>query len=128
MVRGDAGASSAPRASWEPVPGDVADGRHRGELAVAGELRQRQALDAVRVDVRLLERVDRADEVVDQGPQPLREGADLGAVDQRELTQGRGQQHRAAGEGSPQMAAAAELTVPLDVSVGTGASWHAAAH
>ncbi len=27
-----------------------------------------------------------------------------------------------------QMAAAAELTVPLDVSVGTGASWHAAAH
>jgi DNA polymerase-1 len=26
------------------------------------------------------------------------------------------------------MAAAAELTVPLDVSVGTGASWHAAAH
>ena len=27
-----------------------------------------------------------------------------------------------------QMAAAAELTVPLDVSVGTGASWHEAAH
>ncbi|MFL6172051.1 MAG: DNA polymerase, partial [Marmoricola sp.] len=27
-----------------------------------------------------------------------------------------------------QMAAAAELTVPLDVSVGVGASWHAAAH
>ncbi len=27
-----------------------------------------------------------------------------------------------------QMAAAAELTVPLDVSVGTGSSWHAAAH
>jgi DNA polymerase-1 len=27
-----------------------------------------------------------------------------------------------------EMAAAAELTVPLDVSVGTGASWHAAAH
>ncbi len=27
-----------------------------------------------------------------------------------------------------QMAAAADLTVPLDVSVGTGASWHAAAH
>ncbi|MGA8209984.1 MAG: DNA polymerase I [Nocardioidaceae bacterium] len=27
-----------------------------------------------------------------------------------------------------QMAAAAELTVPLDVSVGTGASWHQAAH
>ncbi|MGZ4580617.1 MAG: DNA polymerase I [Nocardioidaceae bacterium] len=27
-----------------------------------------------------------------------------------------------------QMAAAAELTVPLDVSVGTGKSWHAAAH
>jgi DNA polymerase I len=27
-----------------------------------------------------------------------------------------------------QMAAAAELTVPLDVSVGTGPSWHAAAH
>ena len=27
-----------------------------------------------------------------------------------------------------QMASAAELTVPLDVSVGTGASWHAAAH
>ncbi|HJR50408.1 MAG TPA: DNA polymerase, partial [Gemmatimonadales bacterium] len=27
-----------------------------------------------------------------------------------------------------QMAAAAELTVPLDVSVGTGLSWHAAAH
>lgn len=27
-----------------------------------------------------------------------------------------------------QMAAAAELTVPLDVSVGTGVSWHAAAH
>ncbi|MDT9594552.1 DNA polymerase I [Nocardioides zeae] len=27
-----------------------------------------------------------------------------------------------------QMAAAAELSVPLDVSVGTGASWHAAAH
>src|SRR5919112_2059425 len=27
-----------------------------------------------------------------------------------------------------QMAAAAELTVPLDVSVGTGASWHDAAH
>ena len=26
------------------------------------------------------------------------------------------------------MAAAAELTVPLDVSVGTGPSWHAAAH
>jgi DNA polymerase-1 len=27
-----------------------------------------------------------------------------------------------------QMAAAAELTVPLDVSVGTGKSWHDAAH
>jgi DNA polymerase-1 len=27
-----------------------------------------------------------------------------------------------------QMASAAELTVPLDVSVGTGSSWHAAAH
>ncbi|MGN6577280.1 MAG: DNA polymerase I, partial [Nocardioides sp.] len=27
-----------------------------------------------------------------------------------------------------EMAAAADLTVPLDVSVGTGASWHAAAH
>ena len=27
-----------------------------------------------------------------------------------------------------QMAAAAELTVPLDVSVGTGRSWHEAAH
>jgi DNA polymerase-1 len=27
-----------------------------------------------------------------------------------------------------QMGAAAELTVPLDVSVGTGASWHEAAH
>jgi DNA polymerase-1 len=27
-----------------------------------------------------------------------------------------------------QMAAAADLTVPLDVSVGTGSSWHAAAH
>jgi len=27
-----------------------------------------------------------------------------------------------------QMAAAAELTVPLDVSVGTGNSWHEAAH
>jgi DNA polymerase-1 len=27
-----------------------------------------------------------------------------------------------------QMGSAAELTVPLDVSVGTGASWHAAAH
>jgi DNA polymerase-1 len=27
-----------------------------------------------------------------------------------------------------QMAAAAELTVPLDVSVGTGSSWHEAAH
>jgi DNA polymerase I len=27
-----------------------------------------------------------------------------------------------------EMAAAASLTVPLDVSVGTGASWHAAAH
>jgi DNA polymerase-1 len=27
-----------------------------------------------------------------------------------------------------QMAAAAELTVPLDVSVGTGPSWHDAAH
>jgi DNA polymerase I len=27
-----------------------------------------------------------------------------------------------------QMGAAADLTVPLDVSVGTGASWHAAAH
>jgi DNA polymerase-1 len=27
-----------------------------------------------------------------------------------------------------EMAAAAELTVPLDVSVGTGPSWHAAAH
>jgi DNA polymerase-1 len=27
-----------------------------------------------------------------------------------------------------QMASAAELTVPLDVSVGTGHSWHAAAH
>ncbi len=27
-----------------------------------------------------------------------------------------------------EMASAAELTVPLDVSVGTGASWHAAAH
>jgi DNA polymerase-1 len=27
-----------------------------------------------------------------------------------------------------QMAAAAELTVPLDVSVGTGGSWHEAAH
>jgi DNA polymerase-1 len=26
------------------------------------------------------------------------------------------------------MAAAADLTVPLDVSVGTGESWHAAAH
>jgi DNA polymerase-1 len=41
----------------------------------------------------------------------------------------------AAGEGPAlealvreQMAAAAELTVPLDVSVGTGASWHEAAH
>jgi DNA polymerase I len=27
-----------------------------------------------------------------------------------------------------QMAAAADLTVPLDVSVGTGRSWHDAAH
>jgi DNA polymerase-1 len=27
-----------------------------------------------------------------------------------------------------QMAAAADLTVPLDVSVGTGRSWHEAAH
>jgi DNA polymerase-1 len=27
-----------------------------------------------------------------------------------------------------EMGGAAELTVPLDVSVGTGASWHAAAH
>jgi DNA polymerase-1 len=27
-----------------------------------------------------------------------------------------------------QMASAASLTVPLDVSVGTGSSWHAAAH
>ncbi len=27
-----------------------------------------------------------------------------------------------------QMAAAADLTVPLDVSVGTGSSWHEAAH
>jgi DNA polymerase-1 len=27
-----------------------------------------------------------------------------------------------------QMGAAAELTVPLDVSVGTGRSWHEAAH
>jgi DNA polymerase-1 len=27
-----------------------------------------------------------------------------------------------------QMAAAADLTVPLDVSIGTGRSWHAAAH
>ena len=27
-----------------------------------------------------------------------------------------------------QMAAAADLTVPLDVSVGTGKSWHEAAH
>jgi DNA polymerase-1 len=27
-----------------------------------------------------------------------------------------------------EMAAAAELTVPLDVSVGTGPSWHDAAH
>jgi DNA polymerase-1 len=27
-----------------------------------------------------------------------------------------------------EMAGAAELTVPLDVSVGTGASWHEAAH
>jgi DNA polymerase-1 len=27
-----------------------------------------------------------------------------------------------------EMAGAAELTVPLDVSVGTGGSWHAAAH
>jgi DNA polymerase-1 len=27
-----------------------------------------------------------------------------------------------------QMAAAAQLTVPLDVSVGTGRSWHEAAH
>jgi DNA polymerase-1 len=27
-----------------------------------------------------------------------------------------------------QMGSAAELTVPLDVSVGTGPSWHAAAH
>ena len=41
----------------------------------------------------------------------------------------------AAGEAGPleelvrtQMAAAAELTVPLDVSVGTGRSWHEAAH
>ena len=34
----------------------------------------------------------------------------------------------ARGAGAPQMAAAAELTVPLDVSVGTGRSWHEAAH
>jgi DNA polymerase-1 len=27
-----------------------------------------------------------------------------------------------------EMAGAADLAVPLDVSVGTGASWHAAAH
>jgi DNA polymerase-1 len=27
-----------------------------------------------------------------------------------------------------EMAAAAQLTVPLDVSVGTGSSWHDAAH
>jgi len=27
-----------------------------------------------------------------------------------------------------EMASAADLAVPLDVSVGTGASWHAAAH
>jgi DNA polymerase-1 len=27
-----------------------------------------------------------------------------------------------------QMAAAADLTVPLDVSIGTGRSWHDAAH
>jgi DNA polymerase-1 len=27
-----------------------------------------------------------------------------------------------------EMGGAAELTVPLDVSVGTGPSWHAAAH
>ena len=40
-----------------------------------------------------------------------------------------GEEQRARGRWSAtQMGSAAELTVPLDVSVGTGRSWHDAAH
>ena len=56
--------------------------------------------------------------------------ADAAAGPRRARARGgrRGGSRRSRRWSAAEMAAAADLTVPLDVSVGTGASWHAAAH
>jgi DNA polymerase-1 len=105
------------------LPDLTSDNRQRREMAERMALNapiQGSAADIIKV---AMLRVDRALRSADLGSRMLLQVHDELVFEV------------APGEAEPlerlvraEMAAAADLTVPLDVSVGTGGSWHAAAH
>ncbi|MGZ4749333.1 MAG: DNA polymerase I, partial [Oryzihumus sp.] len=105
------------------LPDLTSDNRQRREMAERMALNapiQGSAADIIKV---AMLRVDKA-----IGEQGLTSRMLLQVHDELVLEVAPGEEQALEALVRAEMAAAAELTVPLDVSVGTGASWHAAAH
>jgi len=105
------------------LPDLTSDNRQRREMAERMALNapiQGSAADIIKV---AMLRVDRA--VAEQG---LASRMLLQVHDELVLEVAPGEEEALEALVRAEMASAADLTVPLDVSVGTGASWHAAAH
>jgi DNA polymerase-1 len=105
------------------LPDLTSDNRQRREMAERMALNapiQGSAADLVKV---AMLGVDRA--IEEQG---LRSRTLLQVHDELVLEVAEGEREALEALVREQMAGAAELTVPLDVSVGTGRSWHEAAH
>ncbi|MDP3969737.1 MAG: DNA polymerase I [Nocardioides sp.] len=105
------------------LPDLTSDNRQRREMAERMALNapiQGSAADIIKV---AMLRVDRA--IAEQG---LASRMLLQVHDELVLEVAEGEQETLEALVRAEMASAADLTVPLDVSVGTGTSWHAAAH
>ncbi len=105
------------------LPDLTSDNRQRREMAERMALNapiQGSAADIIKVAMLNVDRALRADGLASRML--------LQVHDELVLEVAEGERERLEALVRAQMAAAASLTVPLDVSVGTGASWHAAAH